>query len=158
MHYALWTVNYELWIMNYELWTMNYELWIMNYELWTLNSPPQSPLSSLLPHSTLHTPHSTMNYELWIPTKNPHQLMRIFVGVLGLEPRMTGPESVVLPLHHTPKWIAKTELFPFCGCKGSSFFWTDKRFCDFFIENCKIPHCIVVGDFISTTRQITKLG
>ena len=25
------------------------------------------------------------------------------VGVLGLEPRMTGPESVVLPLHHTPK-------------------------------------------------------
>ena len=24
------------------------------------------------------------------------------VGVLGLEPRMTGPESVVLPLHHTP--------------------------------------------------------
>ena len=26
-----------------------------------------------------------------------------FVGVLGLEPRMTGPESVVLPLHHTPK-------------------------------------------------------
>ena len=28
------------------------------------------------------------------------------VGVLGLEPRMTGPESVVLPLHHTPMSIA----------------------------------------------------
>ena len=27
----------------------------------------------------------------------------VLVGVLGLEPRMTGPESVVLPLHHTPK-------------------------------------------------------
>ena len=25
------------------------------------------------------------------------------VGILGLEPRMTGPESVVLPLHHIPK-------------------------------------------------------
>ena len=25
-----------------------------------------------------------------------------FVGILGLEPRMTGPESVVLPLHHIP--------------------------------------------------------
>ena len=25
-----------------------------------------------------------------------------YVGILGLEPRMTGPESVVLPLHHIP--------------------------------------------------------
>ena len=30
------------------------------------------------------------------------------VGVLGLEPRMTGPESVVLPLHHTPITGAKS--------------------------------------------------
>ena len=28
--------------------------------------------------------------------------MSFFVGILGLEPRMTGPESVVLPLHHIP--------------------------------------------------------
>ena len=28
--------------------------------------------------------------------------MRLLVGILGLEPRMTGPESVVLPLHHIP--------------------------------------------------------
>ena len=45
------------------------------------------------------------------------------VGVLGLEPRMTGPESVVLPLHHTPMSLqgehpcsqfarAKVLLFP----------------------------------------------
>ena len=27
----------------------------------------------------------------------------LVVGILGLEPRMTGPESVVLPLHHIPK-------------------------------------------------------
>ena len=26
----------------------------------------------------------------------------LVVGILGLEPRMTGPESVVLPLHHIP--------------------------------------------------------
>lgn len=28
----------------------------------------------------------------------------IKVGILGLEPRMTGPESVVLPLHHIPRF------------------------------------------------------
>ena len=26
----------------------------------------------------------------------------LFVGIPGLEPGMTGPESVVLPLHHIP--------------------------------------------------------
>ena len=33
----------------------------------------------------------------------------LFVGILGLEPRMTGPESVVLPLHHMP--ISAKEMF-----------------------------------------------
>ena len=32
---------------------------------------------------------------------------RFFVGVPGFEPGMTGPESVVLPLHHTPIAIAR---------------------------------------------------
>ena len=32
------------------------------------------------------------------------------VGILGLEPRMTGPESVVLPLHHIP--ILLSQLVP----------------------------------------------
>ncbi len=27
-------------------------------------------------------------------------IMRLFVVLLGFEPRQTGPESVVLPLHH----------------------------------------------------------
>lgn len=31
--------------------------------------------------------------------------MRFSVGILGLEPRMTGPESVVLPLHHIPLYL-----------------------------------------------------
>ena len=30
------------------------------------------------------------------------------VGILGLEPRMTGPESVVLPLHHIPILLLAT--------------------------------------------------
>lgn len=34
-------------------------------------------------------------------TKNLRRsLLRFFVDPLGLEPRMTDPESVVLPLHH----------------------------------------------------------
>ena len=35
------------------------------------------------------------------------------VGLPGFEPRMTGPESVVLPLHHSPLFVfddAKVEL------------------------------------------------
>ena len=31
-------------------------------------------------------------------------------GVLGFEPRLTDPESVVLPLHYTPKSVAVTRL------------------------------------------------
>ena len=38
----------------------------------------------------------------------------IIVGILGLEPRMTGPESVVLPLHHIP--ILNLQLLN-CGCR-----------------------------------------
>ena len=30
-----------------------------------------------------------------------------FVGLPGLEPRKTGPESVVLPLHHSPMYICQ---------------------------------------------------
>ena len=44
----------------------------------------------------------------------------LFVGILGLEPRMTGPESVVLPLHHIPMFAS--DLFPDCECKGIAFF------------------------------------
>ena len=29
---------------------------------------------------------------------------KLFVGLPGFEPGMTGPESVVLPLHHSPIW------------------------------------------------------
>ena len=36
-----------------------------------------------------------------------------FVGLPGFEPGMTGPESVVLPLHHSP-------IIFVCGCKDTN--------------------------------------
>ena len=51
--------------------------------------------------------------------------MFILVGVLGLEPRMTGPESVVLPLHHTP-------ILKFAGAKVLLFLKLPKFFRGFF--------------------------
>ena len=46
-----------------------------------------------------------------------------FVGLLGLEPRKTGPESVVLPLHHSPNLYLRYPLhedFRFCKMLGYS--------------------------------------
>ena len=37
----------------------------------------------------------------------PSPALFILVGLPGFEPGMTGPESVVLPLHHTPIAIAR---------------------------------------------------
>ena len=34
--------------------------------------------------------------------KHLEDILRFLVGLSGLEPEMTGPESVVLPLHHSP--------------------------------------------------------
>ena len=45
-----------------------------------------------------------------------------FVGLPGLEPGKAGPESAVLPLHHSPIVY---------GCKGTAFFYYSKRFDDF---------------------------
>ena len=45
-----------------------------------------------------------------------------YVGILGLEPRMTGPESVVLPLHHIPFSTDNRAILLNCECKGSLFF------------------------------------
>ena len=39
--------------------------------------------------------------------------LHLFVGIPGLEPGMTGPESVVLPLHHSP-------IIFVCGCKDTN--------------------------------------
>ena len=44
----------------------------------------------------------------------------VLVGLPGFEPRMTGPESVVLPLHHSP-------IFLFDGAKVEQYFGFAKK-------------------------------
>ena len=39
------------------------------------------------------------------------RLIDIVVGVPGLEPRLTDPESAVIPLHYTPKVVAGSDGF-----------------------------------------------
>ena len=56
-----------------------------------------------------------------------------FVGILGLEPRMTGPESVVLPLHHIPILMCRN-LLSHCVCKGTNNFLIAKCFRRFFCK------------------------
>ena len=80
------------------------------------------------------------------------------VGVLGLEPRMTGPESVVLPLHHTPKSIAhQNNLVPFCGCKGTTFSETNKIFIGFFIKKRKNSAFLLQLARFTVTLQLEHL-
>ena len=48
-----------------------------------------------------------------------------FVGIPGLEPGKTGPESVVLPLHHIPICLSYSEQVPLvlnCGAKVLLFY------------------------------------
>ena len=56
----------------------------------------------------------------------------LFVGLPGFEPGMTGPESVVLPLHHSP--ISANEMFFFsiASAKVLVFFEPTKFFGTFF--------------------------
>ena len=49
------------------------------------------------------------------------------VGVPGLEPGKAGPESAVLPLHHTP-------IILIASAKVRTFFETTKFFADFFLK------------------------
>ena len=59
---------------------------------------------------------------------------RLVVGILGLEPRMTGPESVVLPLHHIPMLVLH--------CKVTTFFAFGKRMANFFALNLHSGLCV----------------
>ena len=67
----------------------------------------------------------------------------LLVGIPGFEPGMTGPESVVLPLHHIPICFA-TEVLPNCDCKGTSFSLNHKGIANFFTKkNQKEPFSLV---------------
>ena len=68
------------------------------------------------------------NMEIKRNVAGSFELATSSVGVLGLEPRMTGPESVVLPLHHTPKSCFRTSFFRNAGAKVVFFFESPKVF------------------------------
>ena len=55
----------------------------------------------------------------------------VLVGLPGFEPRMTGPESVVLPLHHSP-------IALFDGAKVEQYFEITKDFAKKFHTFVKI--------------------
>ena len=81
-------------------------------------------------------------------------------GLPGFEPRMTGPESVVLPLHHSPMSFCLTvqryNFFQTCKCCGLFFLKKSRsgKFCivsssDSFVKKgCSLlrtPFCIVIN-------------
>ena len=55
-------------------------------------------------------------------------LASCLVGVPGLEPGKAGPESAVLPLHHTPMPLQPNALFVFAGAKVLLFLELPKFF------------------------------
>ena len=57
---------------------------------------------------------------------------RLFVVQPGLEPGLTGPESVVLPLHHWTISIKLVNSLVVSECKSTYFFKINKRYCNFF--------------------------
>ena len=58
------------------------------------------------------------------------------VGLPGLEPGKTGPESVVLPLHHSPNFKQNNQ-FRFRRCKYTTFLIPDKKKDSFFTQERK---------------------
>ena len=72
-----------------------------------LASTPQAPRDIGGVATLLQTEQS------YTTKKRPSKESRL-VGLPGFEPRMTGPESVVLPLHHSPMFLfddAKVEYY-----------------------------------------------
>ena len=60
----------------------------------------------------------------------------LLVGIPGFEPGMTGPESVVLPLHHIPMSFLLLQChFLIASAKVTLFSEPTKFFSTFFIEN-----------------------
>ena len=56
------------------------------------------------------------------------------VGIPGFEPGMTGPESVVLPLHHIPRCVLSADSFLNTCAKILLFPETTNFFSEFFSD------------------------
>ena len=81
-----------------------------------------------------------------------------FVGLPGFEPGMTGPESVVLPLHHSPIWIvvifdtAKVEYYFYSAKKIATFF---RFLCDFL--SATLLKSLFLQLYFSTNQSLISL-
>ena len=63
--------------------------------------------------------------------------IHLLVGVPGLEPGKAGPESAVLPLHHTPIPLQGETVFSIAGAKVMLFSEPTKKNGTFLIKNAK---------------------
>ena len=85
------------------------------------------------------------------------------VGLPGLEPGKTGPESVVLPLHHSPIF-QQNHPFRFWRCKDTAFYLHSKLFQLFFCpltlkkySNLQFSTLILLFSYqIRTKKQKTR--
>ena len=79
------------------------------------------------------------NVFLTPPPYPSKSMLNKFVGVPGLEPGKAGPESAVLPLHHTPikhkKWSVPGSIALEYGCKSSTLLQTRQILRHFFSNN-----------------------
>ena len=80
-------------------------------------------------------------------------VVKKFVEIEGLEPSLTEPESVVLPLHHISIWLP----FLIWDCKGMNVLLKCKTFCNklhVFRSNCRnlqsvdIKNTVQMVDFV----------
>ena len=85
-----------------------------------------------------HTPHF---HSITKQIRRLEMRRLTMVGIPGFEPGMTGPESVVLPLHHIPMPF-QSSFIADCVCKGTYFFLIDNISADFFLKKLKLTcHC-----------------
>lgn len=71
------------------------------------------------------------------------------VGIPGLEPRMTGPESVVLPLHHIP---ISYGVFAVILLQNYIFFLNEQKLSVFFCFFC-VGKCVLgVVSFLKNNK------
>ena len=76
------------------------------------------------PHYLSGEPHKLARQDtlLLLHKKDATLRLHLFVGIPGLEPGMTGPESVVLPLHHIPILCLQSFCFLIAIAKVRIFF------------------------------------
>lgn len=85
---------------------------------WGSNPRPPEPQPGTLP-TELQTPYKlqmdsnhTSRTEIWHATNYTMELFILLVAPEGIEPSLTGPKPVVLPLYHRASWVREVGLEP----------------------------------------------